>query len=79
LHARNAVNAAPEAIQALAVTDINDSATGRPSRRQVYEIGAGTNEIRQMLIGRDLLETQAAAKGPGLAPSLGFAGHTPDM
>ena len=58
LHAsRSAVMVALEAVQALGGNGyINDYATGRILRdAKLYEIGAGTNEIRQMLIGRELL------------------------
>src|SRR5262249_11133794 len=37
--------------------DINDFPTGRLLRdAKLYEIGAGTSEIRRMLIGRELFE-----------------------
>ena len=54
---RSAVMVALEAIQALGGNGyINDYAAGRLLRdAKLYEIGAGTNEIRQMLIGRELL------------------------
>jgi len=58
LHAsRSGVMVALEAIQALGGNGyINDYAAGRLLRDvKLYEIGAGTNEIRQMLIGRELL------------------------
>jgi len=58
LHAsRSAVTVALEAIQCLGGNGyINDFATGRILRdAKLYEIGAGTNEIRKMLIGRELL------------------------
>ena len=58
LHAsRSAVMVALEAIQCLGGNGyINDYLTGRILRdAKLYEIGAGTNEIRQMLIGRELL------------------------
>jgi len=58
LHAsRSAVAVALEAIQALGGYGyVNQSATGRILRdAKLYEIGAGTNEIRQMLIGRELV------------------------
>ena len=47
---------AGEAIQALGGNGyINDYATGRLWRdAKLYEIGAGTSEIRRMLIGREL-------------------------
>lgn len=52
----NAVQVALEAIQALGGNGyINDYAAGRLLRdAKLYEIGAGTNEIRRMLIGREL-------------------------
>ena len=52
----NAVKVALEAIQALGGNGyINEFPTGRILRdAKLYEIGAGTNEIRQMLIGREL-------------------------
>jgi len=50
-----------EAIQCLGGNGyINDYATGRLLRdAKLYEIGAGTNEIRRMLIGRELFEKTA--------------------
>jgi len=47
-----------EAIQALGGTGyINETPTGRLLRdAKLYEIGAGTSEIRRMLIGRELFE-----------------------
>jgi isovaleryl-CoA dehydrogenase len=62
LHAsRSAVAVGLEAIQALGGNGyINDFAAGRILRdAKLYEIGAGTNEIRQMLIGRELLGAAA--------------------
>jgi isovaleryl-CoA dehydrogenase len=52
----NAVQVALEAIQALGGNGyINEYPTGRILRdAKLYEIGAGTNEIRRMLIGREL-------------------------
>jgi len=52
----NATKMAGEAIQALGGNGyINEYATGRLWRdAKLYEIGAGTNEIRRMLIGREL-------------------------
>ncbi|HET6911930.1 MAG TPA: isovaleryl-CoA dehydrogenase [Rhodanobacteraceae bacterium] len=52
----SAVKVALEAIQALGGNGyINEFPTGRILRdAKLYEIGAGTNEIRQMLIGREL-------------------------
>jgi len=36
---------------------INDNATGRLLRdAKLYEIGAGTSEIRRMLIGREIFK-----------------------
>jgi len=54
---RSAVMVALEAIQSLGGNGyINEYSTGRILRdAKLYEIGAGTNEIRQMLIGRELL------------------------
>jgi isovaleryl-CoA dehydrogenase len=53
-----ATQMALEAIQALGGNGyINDFATGRLLRdAKLYEIGAGTSEIRRMLIGRELFE-----------------------
>jgi isovaleryl-CoA dehydrogenase len=50
-----------EAIQALGGNGyINDYGTGRLLRdAKLYEIGAGTSEIRRMLIGRELFEETA--------------------
>jgi isovaleryl-CoA dehydrogenase len=58
-----AVAVSLEAIQALGgVGYVNDSPAGRLLRdAKLYEIGAGTNEIRRMLIGREL--TQAFESG----------------
>jgi isovaleryl-CoA dehydrogenase len=56
LASRNAVQVALEAIQSLGGNGyINEYPTGRILRdAKLYEIGAGTNEIRRMLIGREL-------------------------
>ena len=56
-----ATRAALEAIQALGGNGyINDFAAGRLLRdAKLYEIGAGTQEIRRMLIGRELFEAAA--------------------
>ena len=57
LHAsQSAVQVGLEAIQALGGNGyINEYPTGRILRdAKLYEIGAGTNEIRRMLIGREL-------------------------
>ena len=59
LHASEcAVQAALEAIQALGGNGyINEYAAGRLLRdAKLYAIGAGTNEIRRMLIGRELFD-----------------------
>ena len=59
LHASDsAVQVALEAIQALGGNGyINEYPTGRILRdAKLYEIGAGTNEIRRMLIGRELFD-----------------------
>ena len=57
LHAsERAVDVALEAIQALGgVGYLNETDAGRLLRdAKLYTIGAGTNEIRRMLIGREL-------------------------
>jgi isovaleryl-CoA dehydrogenase len=56
--AEKATGLALEAIQALGGTGyINDTVTGRLLRdAKLYEIGAGTSEIRRWLIGRELFE-----------------------
>ena len=56
-----AVKVALEAIQTLGGNGyINEYPTGRLLRdAKLYDIGAGTNEIRRMLIGRELFEEQA--------------------
>ena len=62
LHASEAaVQVALEGIQALGGNGyINEYATGRILRdAKLYAIGAGTNEIRRMLIGRELFEGRA--------------------
>lgn len=61
LHASEAaVQVALEAIQALGANGyINEYPTGRILRdAKLYAIGAGTNEIRRMLIGRELFENR---------------------
>ena len=57
LAARNATQVALEAVQALGGNGyINDFPAGRLLRdAKLYEIGAGTTEIRQMLIGREVI------------------------
>jgi isovaleryl-CoA dehydrogenase len=59
--AEKATQVALEAIQALGGNGyINDYPAGRLLRdAKLYEIGAGTQEIRRMLIGRELYETAA--------------------
>ncbi|MGH8139831.1 MAG: isovaleryl-CoA dehydrogenase [Steroidobacteraceae bacterium] len=59
--AERATEAALEAIQALGGNGYtNDYAAGRLLRdAKLYEIGAGTQEIRRMLIGRELFESAA--------------------
>lgn len=58
LASQSAVQVALEAIQSLGGNGyINDYPTGRLLRdAKLYEIGAGTNEIRRMLIGRELIQ-----------------------
>ena len=50
-----------EAIQALGGNGyVNDNPAGRLLRdAKLYEIGAGTSEIRRLLIGRELFEVTA--------------------
>jgi isovaleryl-CoA dehydrogenase len=62
LSASSAVNVALEAIQSLGGNGyINDYPTGRLLRdAKLYEIGAGTSEIRRMLIGRELVAAAGA-------------------
>jgi isovaleryl-CoA dehydrogenase len=59
--AERATHAALEAIQALGGNGYtNDYPAGRLLRdAKLYEIGAGTQEIRRMLIGRELFESAA--------------------
>jgi isovaleryl-CoA dehydrogenase len=59
--AERATHVALDAIQALGANGyINDYAAGRLLRdAKLYEIGAGTQEIRRMLIGRELFEAAA--------------------
>jgi len=62
LHAStNAVQVALESIQALGGNGyINEYPTGRLLRdAKLYDIGAGTNEIRRMLIGRELVNERS--------------------
>ena len=62
LHAsENAVKVSLEAIQSLGGNGyINNYPTGRLLRdSKLYDIGAGTNEIRRMLIGRELYDESA--------------------
>ncbi len=56
----NAVQVALEAIQSLGGNGyINEYPTGRLLRdAKLYDIGAGTNEIRRMLIGRELFNSK---------------------
>jgi isovaleryl-CoA dehydrogenase len=58
---QNAVQVSLEAIQALGGNGyINEFPAGRLLRdAKLYEIGAGTNEIRRMLIGRELFHGKA--------------------
>ncbi len=57
----HATNVALEAVQALGGNGyVNDYPTGRLLRdAKLYEIGAGTQEIRRMLIGRELFKETA--------------------
>jgi isovaleryl-CoA dehydrogenase len=58
LAAEKATSVALDAIQLLGGNGyINDNATGRLLRdAKLYEIGAGTSEIRRMLIGREIFK-----------------------
>ena len=58
LASENSVKVSLEAIQSLGGNGyINDYPTGRLLRdAKLYDIGAGTNEIRRMLIGRELFD-----------------------
>jgi isovaleryl-CoA dehydrogenase len=62
LAAEKATWVASQTIQALGGNGyVNESAAGRLLRdAKLYEIGAGTSEIRRMLIGRDLMAQGAA-------------------
>ena len=59
--AERATEVALQAIQALGGTGyVNESPTGRLLRdAKLYEIGAGTSEIRRALIGRELMRETA--------------------
>jgi isovaleryl-CoA dehydrogenase len=59
--AEKATQMALQAIQALGGNGyINEYATGRLLRdAKLYEIGAGTSEVRRMLIGRELFKETA--------------------
>ncbi len=61
MSSRAAVNAALEAVQSLGGNGyINEYPTGRLLRdAKLYEIGAGTTEIRRLLIGREVLKGTA--------------------
>jgi isovaleryl-CoA dehydrogenase len=61
LASENGVKAGLEAVQALGGNGyINDYPAGRLLRdAKLYDIGAGTNEIRRMLIGRELFRATA--------------------
>ena len=63
LASQSAVQVALEAIQSLGGNGyINEYETGRLLRdAKLYEIGAGTSEIRRMLIGRELVEAREPA------------------
>jgi isovaleryl-CoA dehydrogenase len=61
IRAEKATQVALEAIQALGGNGyINDYPTGRLLRdAKLYEIGAGTSEVRRMLIGREMMAETA--------------------
>ena len=78
--AENATRMALDAVQLLGGNGyINDYPTGRYLRdAKLYEIGAGTSEIRRMLIGRELFEKTGQARRlgvPGLARTVGVECH----
>ncbi len=62
MSSRDAVTVALEAVQSLGANGyINEYPAGRLLRdAKLYEIGAGTTEIRRMLIGRELLKATAS-------------------
>ncbi len=62
LAAENATKCALDAIQILGGNGyISDYPTGRLLRdSKLYEIGAGTSEIRRFLIGRELVKSASA-------------------
>jgi isovaleryl-CoA dehydrogenase len=62
--AENATQMALQAIQSLGGNGyINEYDTGRLLRdAKLYEIGAGTTEIRRMIIGRDLFKEFSTGK-----------------
>jgi isovaleryl-CoA dehydrogenase len=65
MNSENATQVALQAIQCLGGNGYtNEYSTGRILRdAKLYEIGAGTSEIRRMVIGRDLnLEERGEAK-----------------
>ncbi len=66
--AEHATRAALEAIQILGGNGyINDYPAGRLLRdAKLYEIGAGTQEIRRMLIGRELVEPRGSGAEPAV-------------
>ena len=66
--AEKATQVALEAIQCLGGNGyINDYATGRLLRdAKLYEIGAGTSEIRRMLIGRELFRGDGVSAPPAI-------------
>jgi isovaleryl-CoA dehydrogenase len=71
---------AGEAIQAMGgMGYINETPTGRLWRdAKLYEIGAGTSEIRRWLIGRELYgETGGASNGFSRAPAPGLSACSP--
>lgn len=65
LASQSAVHVALESVQSLGGNGyINEYAAGRLLRdAKLYEIGAGTSEIRRMLIGRELVEADTAPGG----------------
>ena len=79
--AERATAAALDAVQLLGGNGyINDTAAGRLMRdAKLYEIGAGTSEIRRMLVGRELMLRGARARsGRRLSTVRTVPGHSPD-
>ena len=79
--AEKATQCALDAIQLLGGNGyINDYPTGRLLRdAKLYEIGAGTSEIRRMLIGRELFEKIGARTSGSDYPNRSIHAHDPHV